>query len=266
MKEIAALLDLRGNAAIVTGGGVGIGFACALRLAEAGADVVVADISLERAEKAAAAIAERGFTAAAVRSDVSNERDVHAMIDRAVEAFGRLDILVNNAGIYPTSLVADMDPAEFDRVIAVNLRGVYLCIRAAAARMVDQGEGGRIINVTSIDAIHPSSAGLAHYDASKHGVWGFTKNVALELAPHGISVNAVAPGAIATPGVDEARQRTQGQAVDMEALQEAFLARIPMHRMGDQDEIATVVLFLASDMASYMTGSHIVADGGVLLT
>jgi 2-dehydro-3-deoxy-D-gluconate 5-dehydrogenase len=119
-----------------------------------------------------------------------------------------VDILVNNAGIFPFAPLSEMTEADFMRVIDVNLRGVFLCTRLAAERMIEQGRGGRIVNITSIDALHPSAAGLAHYDASKHGVWGFTKNVALELAEHGIWVNAIAPGGVATPGVagDAARR------------------------------------------------------------
>ncbi|MBU0667973.1 SDR family oxidoreductase, partial [Patescibacteria group bacterium] len=123
-----------------------------------------------------------------------------------------------------------------------------------------------IVNISSIDALHPSSVGLAHYDASKHGVWGFTKNCALEMAPHKIWVNAVAPGAIATPGVEEMQKATAGKAVDMTKVMEAFMNKIPMHRMGEPDDIGKVVLFLSSDLASYITGSQIVVDGGVLLT
>ena len=134
--------------------------------------------------------------------------------------------------------------------------------------MIEQGRGGRMVNITSIDALHPSSIGLAHYDASKHGVWGFTKNVALELAPHKIWINAVAPGGIATPGVAAMSGGSKPPAggVDMEQMMKGFLAKIPMGRMGDPDDIAKAVLFLASDMASYMTGEQVVVDGGYLLS
>jgi 2-deoxy-D-gluconate 3-dehydrogenase len=164
--------------------------------------------------------------------------------------------LVNNAGIFPFAPLLKMSEADFIRVIDVNLRGVFLCTRLAADRMIQQGTGGRIINVTSIDALHPSMVGLAHYDASKHGVWGFTKNVALELAPYGIQVNAIAPGGVMTPGVAAA----QGD-VDTEA----FASAVPMKRFADPDEIGRVAAFLASDLASYMTGPQIVVDGGMLL-
>lgn len=264
---ISELLDLSGKTAIVTGGAVGIGYGIACRLAEAGSNVVVADQNPAEAELAAKRLADAGFEATPVRADVAEEPDVERMVATAVEKYGAVDILVNNAGIYPNILVMNMSAADFAHVINVNLTGVFLCVKHVAQHMIERGTGGRIINVTSIDALHPSTAGLAHYDASKHGVWGFTKNVALELAPHSIWVNAIAPGGIATPGVASAQSGAQVPAgVDMKAMIEAFTARIPMHRMGEPDDIGKAALFLASDLSSYMTGSQIVVDGGVLLS
>jgi 2-dehydro-3-deoxy-D-gluconate 5-dehydrogenase len=260
------LVDLSSKTAIVTGGAVGIGFGIACRLAEAGANVVVVDINKENAEKAVQELTGKGWKAVAVQTDVSNGEDVGRMVAAAVHAFGSVDILVNNAGIYPSKLVMDMEEKDFDRVIAVNLKSVFLCSKAAAGQMIAQGKGGRIINITSIDALHPSSMGLAHYDASKHGVWGFTKNIALELAPHRIWVNAVAPGGIATPGVAAQQKGMPAPGgVDMDAMLKAFLEKIPMGRMGEPDDIGRAALFLASDLSSYMTGTQIVVDGGYLL-
>lgn len=264
---LSSLLDLKGKSAIVTGGAVGIGFGIASRLAEAGAKVIIADLHEDTAKKAKADLVAQGWTAEAVQADVSKEDDVQRLVDATNDAFGSIDILVNNAGIYPNILVMNMEPKDFDRVISVNLRSVFLCTKAVARRMIEQKKGGRIINVTSIDALHPSSIGLAEYDASKHGVWGFTKNVALELAPHGITVNAIAPGGISTPGAAAATKGIKlPKGIDMQKMMEAFLAKIPMHRMGEPDDIGKVALFLASDMSSYMTGSQIVVDGGVLLS
>ncbi len=266
MKTIKELLELSGKTAIVTGGAAGIGFGVSSRLAEAGANVLIADMNAENAEKAKKELLSGGWKAEAVHADVSNEDDVRKMVEKAVDAFGGVDILVNNAGIYPSIPVMNMSAADFEKVIAVNLKGVFLCTKKAAERMISQGRGGKIINITSIDALHPSSVGLAHYDASKHGVWGFTKNVALELAPHNIWVNAVAPGGIATPGVaDSQKTAPTAVGVDMKKVLEGFLAKIPMKRMGEPDDIGKVVLFLASEMSSYMTGSQIVVDGGYLL-
>ncbi|WGX95069.1 SDR family NAD(P)-dependent oxidoreductase [Nocardioides sp. L-11A] len=262
--SIADLIDLSGRTAIVTGGAMGIGRGIVERLAEAGASVVVADADLEAAEATAEDLVAHGRSAMAMYADVGDSDDVHRLVADTIGWRGRVDVLVNDAGIFPSVPVLDMTPDDFDRVIRTNLRGVFLCSREAALRMRHQETGGRIINVTSIDALHPSSVGLAHYDASKHGVWGFTKNLALELAPHGIWVNAIAPGAIATPGV-AALQTAGGSGVDPKAVLAAFLAQVPMRRMGAPDDIARAALFLASDLASYITGAQIVVDGGRLL-
>lgn len=261
------LLDLSGKTAIVTGGARGIGFGIVLRLAEAGANVVIADLKKEQAEQAAEQVKSHGFRAEGCATDVSKEDDVTALVSFAVTKFGGVDILVNNAGIFPSQLVHQMSLADFDWVLSVNLKGAFLCTKYVSEQMINQGNGGKIINITSIDALHPSSMGLAHYDASKHGLWGFTKNVALELATHKIWVNAVAPGGIQTPGVAEMQGKMKVPAgVDMGKMMEAFMAKIPMHRLGESDEIGKAVLFLASDMSSYMTGSQIVVDGGALLS
>lgn len=257
--SIAELVSLTGKTALVTGGAVGIGAGIAARFAEAGANVVIADLDREAAEITASELSARGWPVMAAEADVAQEAVVQALIDTAVERFGQLDILVNNAGIYPNKPLLQMEQAEFERVIHVNLLSVYLCTRLAAQRMVRQGQGGRIINVSSIDALHPSMVGLAHYDASKHGVWGFTKNAALELAEHKIWVNAIAPGGIQTPGVAK-----QSNGASQEVI-EQFKAKIPMNRFGDPDDIGRVALFLASDLSSYMTGTQVVVDGGVLL-
>jgi 2-dehydro-3-deoxy-D-gluconate 5-dehydrogenase len=256
MLTLNKLLNLSGKTAVVTGA-VGIGFGIEYRLAEAGANVIIAARSLDEANESAAKLAEKGGKAKAVQADVTLEEDVVRMVQAAVAEYGSVDILVNNAGIYPTVPIMQMTLADFDKVLDVNLKGVFLCTKYVAEQMIKQGRGGKIINIFSIDAIHPSSVGLAHYDASKHGVWGFTKNAALELAQYKIQVNAIAPGGIATPG-------SQKSGVDK--MMETFLAKIPMHRMGEPDDIGKVALFLASDMSSYMTGSQIVVDGGVLLS
>jgi 2-dehydro-3-deoxy-D-gluconate 5-dehydrogenase len=253
---LARLLDLSGRTALVTGAAMGIGVGVARRLHEAGANVAIADLDGQAAQSAAAELAERrSDSALAMRCDVAEEASVEQMTQATVERFGAIDILVNNAGIYPMVPLSELDAATFRRVLDVNLTGLFLCTKAVSAHMIERGAGGRIVNVTSIDALHPSMIGLSHYDASKHGAWGFTKNVALELAAHGIWVNAVAPGGIATPGtagMDEARI-------------EAFEQAIPMGRMGDPDEIGRAVLFLASDLSSYVTGAQLVVDGGRLL-
>ncbi|MCX6788124.1 MAG: SDR family NAD(P)-dependent oxidoreductase [Candidatus Kaiserbacteria bacterium] len=256
-KPISELMNLSGKVAIVTGGAMGIGYAIASRLAEAGAKVLVADKDAAAAETAAAKIGT-----AAIVADVSDEAQVEAMIAKAVAEFGGVDILVNNAGIYPQKPVLEATKEDFEKTIHTNLMGAFFAAKIAAKQMIAQGRGGKIINITSIDALHPSSVGLAFYDASKHGLWGFTKNLALELAPHKIWINAIAPGGVATPGTG-----LDAPIVDpvLAKIIESFVGKIPMHRMADADEIGKVALFLASDLSSYMTGSQIVVDGGVLL-
>lgn len=264
MKPADKLLQLEGKSAVVTGGAKGIGFAIAYRLAEAGANVLIADLDGQTARKSAEELKNKGFSAEAIETDVSSETDVESMIKQCVDSFGSIDILVNNAGIYPNKPISEMGKEEFEKVLGVNLESVFLTTKHASEVMKKAGKGGRIINVTSVDALHPSMVGLAHYDASKHGMWGFTKNSALELAPHNIWVNAIAPGGIATPGV--AAMSQGASAEQMKAATKVFLAKIPMGRMGESDEIGKVALFLASDMSSYMTGSQVVVDGGVLLS
>ncbi|MBI2600259.1 SDR family oxidoreductase [Candidatus Daviesbacteria bacterium] len=264
---LTQLINLTDKTAIVTGAAQGIGFGIAYRLAGAGAFVMIADYNEQQAQESASTLAVKGWTVKAIKVDVSSEEAVREMIEETVSKFGGVDILVNNAGIYPNIPITQMTLQDFDKVLAVNLKGVFLCTKYASEEMIKQGKGGRIINITSIDALHPSSIGLAHYDASKHGVWGFTKNVALELAQHKIWVNAIAPGGIMTPGVGQLQKGMPvPQGLDMSKMLEGFLAKIPMHRMGEPDDIGKVALFLASDMSSYMTGTQIVVDGGVLLS
>ncbi len=262
LKPLAENLALSSKVAVVTGAALGIGFGIAYRLAEAGASVVIADMNAAAANEAAAKLTAAGWKASAVVVDVSDEAAVARMINFATETYGSVDILVNNAGIYPNIPLLQMGVTDFERILSVNLKSVFLCTKAAAAQMIQHGRGGKIINITSVDAVHPSMVGLATYDASKHGMWGFTKNVALELAPHKIWVNAIAPGGIATPGTGAGGSHSK----EMEERMKPFLAKIPMHRMGEADEIGKVALFLASDLSSYMTGSQIVVDGGVLLS
>lgn len=254
------LTDLTGKVAFVTGGAAGIGEAIVKRLHESGAKVMVADLQQAQADELARELnGLRPESAASFGLDVSDATALDAAFRATIEQFERVDILVNNAGIYPFKSLAEMTEDDFMKVINVNLKSVFLTTKLFSDYMKEKEIKGRIINVTSIDAIHPSLVGLAHYDASKHGEWGFTKNVALELAPFGITVNAIAPGAIATPGTGSENGEATPQL-------EAFLAQIPLKRIGHPDEIAKAVLFLSSDMASYMTGSQIVVDGGRLLS
>ncbi len=264
-QPVSSLLSLNDKSAVVTGA-VGIGLSIASRFAEAGAKVLIASNILDEVENSVSQLKSKGYTVEGIVADVSLASDVQKIVEKVTSLFGGVDILVNNAGIYPSKPIAQMEPEDFDKVISVNLKGVYLTTKYISNQMIRQGKGGRIINITSIDALHPSAIGLAHYDASKHGVWGFTKNSALELAQHKIWVNAIAPGGILTPGVQAQQSNNLAGSIDMTKVMEAFLQKIPMHRLGDPDDIGKVALFLASEMASYITGTQLVVDGGVLLS
>lgn len=256
--SLTQLINLSGKTAVVTGGAMGIGAAIVRRLHEAGANVAIGDLAQDKMDALAGELnALRAGSVATWLCDVSKTEDIDALMKLAVDTFGGLDILVNNAGIYPMVPLATMTEEQFTHVIDVNLKGVFLGTKRAAEIMKEQGRGGSIVTVCSIDSLHPSAVGLAAYDASKHGVWGFLKNVALELAEDNIRVNGIAPGGVATPG-------THAGEMNEEMIQQ-FTAMIPMKRFGDPDEMGRVALFLASDLSSYLTGSLIVADGGRLL-
>jgi 2-deoxy-D-gluconate 3-dehydrogenase len=262
--DLASLVDLHGKVAVVTGAAQGFGFACARRLAEAGAEVVLADRRADRLETARERLAAEGRGVVAVEGDISAEDDVERLMGTAVTTFGRLDVLVNNAGVFSNFLLEHLTPAEFNRIVGVNVGGAFLCIRAAAARMREQGDGGSIVNITSIDAVHPSGSGLSHYGTSKHAIWGLTKTMALELGPDRIRVNAVAPGPSLTEGAVEFVEAGAPEGIDVDAQWAAYAARIPLRRLADPDDVARAALFLASGLGAYVNGAQIVVDGGLL--
>ncbi len=257
--------DLTGKAAVVTGAAMGIGFGIASRLREAGADVVVADIDAAAADRAIERLADVPGTGRthAVRADVSDPASARAAVAAAVATFGRLDILVNNAGIYPVSTLADLTPELIQRILGVNVAGVILMTQAAAAAMTD---GGAIINIASMDALHPSFTGLSTYGASKGAVVSVTKHHALELAPKKIRVNSIAPGGIWTEGAAASSAGGGLSEEERQAIEVAMIAKTPVGRFGTPDDIAKVALFLASSAADYITGENILVDGGVLLS
>jgi len=265
--SLSELIDLHGNNAIVTGGATGIGAAIVRRLAEAGAKVTIADMDSESAEKTSQELFKYGNHISFIKCDVSREEQVKTMVSNAVKEMGSVHILVNNAGIYPRKQLVEMSGDDFDNVLAVNLTGTFLCSRYAGEEMIQQKQGGCIINIASIEAVHPSSTGMAAYDASKGGVLMLTRSLARELGPHGIRVNAIAPGAILTRAVlsHVGRQTEEEEKASMKELK-AFMARMALGRMGDADDVARVALFLASELASYITGDMIVVDGGYLIS
>ncbi len=268
-KTIAQLFDLKGKTALVTGGAMGIGKGIAGRLGEAGANVVIADINPEQGNQTITELKAKGVQAAFVQVDISKIAEIENAVDFTVKTFGGLDILVNNAGIFPFMPVFNMTEAFWDKVLDTNLKSTFFFAQKAAKIMVENKKGGRIINIASIDALHPTG-NLTAYDSSKGGVVMMTKSIALELGKNGINVNAIAPGGIQTPGAQQSAatmmQASGLKPEDFEAMGKAFTARIPLGRQGDPDDIATVALFLASDASRYITGETIVVDGGYLLS
>lgn len=245
---------LTGKVALVTGASRGIGRATALKLAEAGADVVVNYAGSEAAAaETVARIKEMGRRAIMIRANVGNAEEVNEMFKEALEQFGQIDILVNNAGITRDNLIMRMKEEEWDEVLTVNLKGVFNCIKAATRPMMKQ-RSGRIINITSVVAAL-GNPGQANYVAAKAGVIGLTKTTARELASRGITVNAVAPGFIDTDMTTNLPEEVKG----------SMLAQIPLGRLGQAEEVAKVVVFLASDAAGYMTGQTLHVDGGMYM-
>lgn len=241
--------------AIVTGGGTGIGQSIALTFAREGADVVVCSRNIANLEKVAEEIRALGRRSLAIATDVSVKEQVQHMMKQTVDKFGRIDILVNNAGISLTALIEDMSEEDWDKEIDTNLKGVYLCIQAVATYMIEQ-KYGKIINISSLAGIRPPRPKFSCYGASKAGVDLLTKSATLELTPHGINVNCIAPGSIETPIYRKGKTPAQ--------IEEWLAAarRAPIGRVGDPKEIANVALFLASDDSSFICGETIAVDGG----
>ena len=244
-------MNLSGKSAIVTGAASGIGREIALTLAANGAQVTVADINPEGAASVAGQIAESGGMAVVAQVDVTDSERVNSMVEAATSAFGSLDILVNVAGFGFNSRIVDMREEDWDLVLGVNLKGQFLCCRAAARRMIEQGQGGRIVNIASTAANNARYEGGA-YCAAKAGVVQLTKVLALELGEYGITVNAVGPGFTETPATVESSDEYRSN----------FLAQVPAGRSGRTSDIANAVLFLASPLSEYVNGQAIYVDGG----
>jgi 3-oxoacyl-[acyl-carrier protein] reductase len=246
--------DLKGKVAIVTGGTQGIGRAIAVRLARGGAKVLITGRNPEKTAKAASDIAaETGGEVAGIAADVTDAAQVDGMIQTALDKFKALDVLVNNAGITRDGLFVRMSEADFDAVLNTNLKGAFLCARAAAKKMMKQ-RSGSIINITSVVGVH-GNGGQVNYSSAKAGMIGLTKSVAKELASRNIRSNAVAPGFIETAMTQELTPEAR----------EALGRDIPMDRMGKPEEIAEAVAFLASDASSYVTGQVLGVDGGLMM-
>ncbi|NTV64525.1 MAG: 3-oxoacyl-[acyl-carrier-protein] reductase [Oscillochloris sp.] len=248
-------IDLTGRVALVTGGGRGIGRAIAIALASAGARVVVNYRgNSAAAEETVATITAADGAAQAIQADVGQSADVERLFKETLAAYGRLDVLVNNAGITRDTLLLRMKDDDFDQVINTNLRGVFLCSKAAFRPMSKQ-RGGRIINISSVIGLI-GNAGQANYAAAKAGIIGFTKSTAREMAPRNITVNAIAPGFI----------ETEMTAVLGDETRKAILENIPLARLGQAEEVAALACFLASDAAAYITGQTVAIDGGMVMS
>jgi NAD(P)-dependent dehydrogenase (short-subunit alcohol dehydrogenase family) len=245
---------LKNRVAIITGAGQGIGRALALGLAGEGAEVVVADVNHEKAASVKREIEASGGTALATNTDVSNQDSVQGMVDESLREFGKVDILINNAGIFPVSSVEEMNEEDWDRVIGTNLVGAFLCSRAVAGKFLQQ-RSGRIISMTSGRAFQ-GAKNAAHYASSKAGIIGFSKSLALELAPRQITVNVICPGITDTaqPRGHQSEEQIYAQA-----------QKIPLGRIGQPEDLVGTAVFLASDGAAFITGQTVIVNGGSIM-
>jgi glucose 1-dehydrogenase len=249
-------MTLDGKIAIVTGGNSGIGKAITLALAKRGANVVIDYVADEQAtEDLETEVAKLGDRAIGVEADVSKVDDLKKLIASAVEAFGRVDVMINNAGVETRTSVLDTTEAQYDKVLAINLKSAFFGTQLAAQQMISQGGGGAIINITSVHEDWPMP-GNTPYCLSKGGMRMLTRTAGVELGPHNVRVVGVGPGAVATP----INRSTMDDPAKMKVLD----AAIPLARMAEPDEIANVVAFLASDDASYLTATTVFADGGIM--
>lgn len=247
-------MNLKGKVALITGGAQGIGRAIARELALAGADLALADVNFQRVEETAAALAaETGRQTLALKMDVSSPAEVEDGVKKTLDKYHHLDILVNNAGVTRDGLILRMKEADWDLVIAINLKGTFNCIKAVTGAMLKQ-RAGRIVNIASVVGLM-GNAGQANYSASKAGVIGLTKTTAKELASRGITVNAVAPGFIKTAMTEAISEKARQ---DLQHL-------IPLGRLGEAEDVAKAVAFLASDEAAYITGQVLPVDGGMVM-
>lgn len=263
-KTIAQLFDLSGKGAVVTGGAMGIGQGIAFRLAEAGAGVIIADIAENEAKDTVKQIKSKGGKAKFVKADVREVRSAEKAIQAAIDTYGSIDILVNDAGNQTPAGFMDSDEAYVEEIFNTNFKGVIRFSQAAAREMIKAGHGGKIINIASLGGLVPAR-GHAIYSASKAALISLTKSMARELGAYGITANALCPGGVVTPG-SAAIAEPLMKILDwsLEELTKEHVGRMPLGRVGEPDDMGTVVLFLASGASDFMTGSIVWADAGFL--
>ena len=256
---------LQGKVVLVTGAGAGIGRATALAMAEGGANVVTADIDLAAARRTADQAAGNARRAVAIEADCGDVPSIDAMIARTVAELGRIDVIVNNAGVTRYAQIMDLTEADWDRIHRVNAKGVFFCLQRAAREMIQQGDGGRIINIASISGRGYPGASNAAYAASKGAVISMTWMAAQQLGRHNINVNAICPGVTRTElGARNALERAAERGITVEALQAEAEARIPIGRANQPEDIAAMAVFLASPAARNITGQAYNVDGGLV--
>jgi NAD(P)-dependent dehydrogenase (short-subunit alcohol dehydrogenase family) len=260
-RSVADLMSLRDKTAVITGGGRGIGWAIARRLAEVGANLAIGDVNEQSAIETTAEMHRRfQVKTAAGHLDVSDSRSVAGLAALAENMFGRIDIWVNNAGVFPPADLIETTDAQWDRVQNINLRGTFFGCREAGRRMV-RAESGVIVNITSVSG-YRGRASVGHDGAAKHGVVGLTKSLAVELGPKGVRVVAVSPCMTETPGLDEQRKTSRHGGAFLE-MQARVRSGMPLNRFGHPDDVARAVLFCASPLAAFVTASTVFADGGL---
>ena len=258
-------MKLRNRPALVTGAGRGIGRAIAFALSNEGASVVISDADDATAQRTAGEIRNKGGKALATKTDVVSNSDLSQMMNSTIKEFGHIDLLVNCAGVHSTARFEDITEQQWDRIMDVNVKGVFLCSQHVVRQMIAQGQGGKIVNIASISgkAAWPR---IAHYTASKHAVIGLTRSMAIDLAQYRINVNAVCPGEVDTDMHDQIlKEAAELSGKSIEEVRKEFISKIPLGRMEQPEDVAKLVVFLCTDDADYMTGQAINIDGGEMV-